>query len=92
MFSLDLLNISLIDVLAICACLITILWCVRVVPKRSRSNQMLLGVLGIICFLLTTRAFDAVISILFLGAAVVIEILDLAGAGKASRQEHASGP
>jgi hypothetical protein len=53
---------------------------------------MLLGVLGIICFLLTTRAFDAVISILFLGAAVVIEILDLAGAGKASRQEHASGP
>ena len=84
--------LSPIDVLSICVCLMTILWCVRVAPKRSRSPQMLLGVLGVICALLTTRALDAVISILFLGAAVVIEIIDLAGAEKTSRQERDSGP
>lgn len=73
----DFLNISLIDSVSIGLCLITIWWCVRLVPKRSRSHHMLLGVLGIMSGLLATRAVDAVISMLFLGAAVITEMMDL---------------
>jgi hypothetical protein len=75
MFIFDLLNASPIDGLAICLCLITIWWCVRAVPGRSRSPYILLGVLGIVIALLATRLFDIVIAVLFLGAAVVIEII-----------------
>lgn len=77
MFIFDLLKASPIDGVTICLCLVSILWCVRVVPRRSRSHHMILGVLGIISALLATRVFDIVIAILFLGAAVVIEITDL---------------
>lgn len=46
---------------------------------------MLLGVLGILSGLLATRVVDAAISMLFLGSAVVIEMMDLA------RQEGVEG-
>lgn len=67
-------NFSGIDAAAVCLCLTTIWWCTRM---GSRVHRMLLAILGALAGYLGMRMIDLVISILFLGAALILELMSL---------------
>jgi len=68
------LNIDPVDAIALVLCLITLWWCVRFAPRRSLTSRLLLAALSVLTACFGTRPLDAMISILFLGAAIVLQI------------------
>jgi intracellular septation protein A len=74
MFVFRILNANPVDVVAVMLCLITIWWCVRYVPTGPRPTRFVLAVLGVLTAWRGTRMLDAMISVAFLVAAIMLEI------------------
>jgi len=66
------MNPSLMDVLAICLCFMTIWSSARLIPKDR--HHLVLAALGALCACLGSRVIDGVVSILFLGSALMLEL------------------
>lgn len=69
-----LLNLNRLDAMALCLSLTTIWWGAR---QNSRLHRILLATLGALGGCLAVRLYDRAISILLIGAAVILEVNDV---------------
>lgn len=74
MFFFRFLNAYLDDGVAVILCMITIWWCVRYVPRGPGPTRFVLAVLGLLAAYFGTRLLDAMISVAFLAAALMLEL------------------
>jgi hypothetical protein len=76
MFFFRILNANPDDGVAVVLCLITIWWCVRYVPRGPGPTRFVLAGLGVLSACLGTKMMDAMISVSFLVAAILLEIME----------------
>ena len=74
MFFFRFLNANPDDGVAVMLCLITIWWCVRYVPRGPGPTRFVLAILGVLSACLGTKMLDAMISVAFLVAAIMLEL------------------
>jgi hypothetical protein len=74
MFFFRILNANPNDGVAVVLCLITIWWCVRYVPRGPGPTRFVLAGLGVLTACFGTQMLDAMISVAFLIAAILLEI------------------
>ena len=74
MFFFRILNANPDDGVAVMLSLITIWWCVRYVPRGPGPTRFVLAILGVLAACFGTQMLDAMISAVFLVAAIMLEI------------------